>query len=155
MTVFFKFVTTAILLFSCSLLHAQNTIFVFGKVSDNNGESLPNALVYTSQQQNTVSNIAGYYQLDTDRQDSISLGVQFIGYQSIDTTIATEDFDTIQINFQLSPTTFDFPEVTVRANEQNLFDRSDWVIVDYVIWAEKMALLLYARWAIARAATTQ
>ncbi|MEM8523962.1 MAG: carboxypeptidase-like regulatory domain-containing protein [Bacteroidota bacterium] len=133
-------------LFYCGLalnenVYAQQEIYIFGRVTSSKGEPLNGALITSLTGQSTISDSRAYYQLNILRKDSLSLKVQFVGYETLDTTVFPAGTDSLNINFQLTPALFDLPEITVEAAQQNLYERSNWVVIDYVIWHDQIILI--------------
>jgi len=134
------FLSCCFIALSLDLL-AQQQIYIFGQVQSTTEEPLVNALITSSTGYSIISNAKGYYQLSIPKQDSLFLEVQFVGYETIDTLVFVSDSDSLNINFQLAPTVFDLPEITVQAVQQNLYERSNWVIIDYSIWNDQVILI--------------
>jgi hypothetical protein len=124
-----------------TITSSQSTIHVSGIVKSEDGEILYKALV-RHETSSSISNSLGYYHLSIPKTDSFRLEVSYLGYQTVDTLIASPFNDSITINFRLKSTSLSLPEINISPQTQTLFDRSNWVILDYLIVPEKILLLV-------------
>lgn len=120
---------------------AQSTIHIEGIVQSEDGEALYKSLISVGKA-SSISSISGYYRFDIPKTDSIRLAVSYLGYATMDTVFLRPLNDSLVVNFKLKRTSFSLPEVSVRPQTQSLFDRSDWIILDYLTVSEYIVLLV-------------
>lgn len=102
-------ILTTLLFFFCLTLYAQISVVIKGKVSDENGQAIPNVSIIQSGTNNaTISNQKGYYTLEVEFSDSCVLEFRNISY-------ATQ-FST----FYITNKTRIFKDVTLQLNENKI-----------------------------------
>ncbi|MEM9887737.1 MAG: hypothetical protein AAF849_17715 [Bacteroidota bacterium] len=125
-------------------VYTQSTTHISGIIQSEEGDVLYKALI-RHQSYSAISDLSGYYQMDIPITDTIHLEVSYLGCETIDTLISASHSDSLVIHFTLNRSVLPLPEVSVRPQSENLFERSDWVILDYLFAHDLIVLLVIKR----------
>lgn len=120
-----------LLVLSCFQAIGQSDFVVTGKIIDKKTkEPLPySTIIYQNKSIGTISNVDGYYSLSLyNAQESDSITISYVGYESLNTTIA----HCLQVkNINLEPTINEIKEVVVEAEKFKLKSFVKEVISEY------------------------
>jgi TonB-dependent receptor len=113
----FKLLISLFVFFFCTILNAQNTASLRGKVTDSvTGDDLPGAnIVVSGTAIGDAADIYGNYVLKNVPAGEITIRVSYIGYRTIETKITTSPGKTTQMDFKLNYESIEGEEVIVTA----------------------------------------
>ncbi len=140
-----KTITILFLFFfaSISFLSAQK-ITIQGQVRLNEEENAYGALVTLQDSlQQVVDEVGDFFFELNEPLSSAKFSISFLGYENLDTIISLNDaFDIYKFDFTLEKRIFEISEITVTdQKELNLFEKTNWTILDMVIYDESFFLI--------------
>ena len=124
---FLTYIICAVLMLAACPLMAQQDIRLYGYVVDDDNVGIDLANVYIKgTTHGTSTNRNGFYELHTQRQDSLELVFSMVGYKTISQVIYPQA-STMNINAILNIDAENLSEVEVRAirRQTDMYDRTD------------------------------
>ena len=130
------------IVFNSPFLSAQKTT-IQGRVLLDGGENAQGALITLQDSLYDVVNENGeyFYELDAPLK-SYHFFISYLGYETLDTTIANNSSNSLTFNFSLKKKINEAPEVIVtEKREANLFKKNNWTILDMVLYEGSFFLI--------------
>ena len=139
--------TLYLLLLSLLILPIRTSIIaqskvIKGKISTKKGAVLDAVTIITPRGDGAISNSNGQFTLVLKERNTIQqLNIRRLGYQTIDTLISLTDRDTTELKIIMQEKIFEQAAVEVRANRLNIFQKNNWLVLDYAIMGDQFLFL--------------
>ncbi len=120
----------------------SQTIQVRGIISSEKGQVINGATILANDKIVAISDFNGYFSFQTGYQDTILLNIRHIGYAAFDYTVIPQKGKSFyNLKITLKDVTVELSEIMIESKAVYVFDKKDWIILDYLVYDSTIVVL--------------
>ncbi|MFT4666765.1 MAG: hypothetical protein ACI8YQ_004788 [Polaribacter sp.] len=126
-----KVVLTLFLITLSTAIHSQSNTIV-GNIKSDEGNPISEVLIFTNDSIFTLSDVDGNFILPNLSGDSLLVHFKSLAFSDLDTVVYFKESKEVILDIELRRKLYDLGEVVISDSKENLFDKENWTILDYL-----------------------